>query len=38
MIPSDSVSVPEYYIVRKGYDDVMGLMELNAIDLQDFGK
>ncbi|QCW99191.1 hypothetical protein FGM00_03315 [Aggregatimonas sangjinii] len=34
MIPSDSVRVPEYYIVRKGYDDVMERMQQNNIDFE----
>lgn len=34
MIPSDSVRVPEYYIVKKGYNDVMERMEHNNIDFE----
>lgn len=34
MTPSDSVQVPEYYIVKRGYEDVMELMQLNNIDFE----
>jgi len=34
MVPKDSVSIPDFYIVKKGYDNVMALMELNKIDFE----
>ena len=34
MIPKDSVRIPEYYLVKKGYPDVMELMQINNIEFQ----
>ncbi len=31
MVPSDSVTIPEAYILRKGYDRILDLMERNNI-------
>ncbi len=34
MIPKDSVRVPEYYVIKKGYTGIMELMQLNNIEFE----
>ncbi len=34
MVPKDSILIPEYYVIKKGYDDIMAFMELNNIDFE----
>ena len=37
-IPSDSITIPEAYVVKKGWTDVIELMELNHIDFTTLEK
>ncbi|MGB7394712.1 MAG: M14 family metallopeptidase, partial [Pricia sp.] len=38
MMPADSVSIPEAYILKKGYSKILNLLQLNGISYKTFQK